>query len=426
MLAADHLLATKMVGTVRRIVERHPLCRAILPEVPEAWAVDRFTVRRALALRDPSMLAAGLAGNITGARADVIICDDVEVAGNCDTAGKRAELRERLAETEFILTPGGTLLYVGTPHCAESLYRTPEEGEPTLAGYRRLVVPLLNAAGRSAWPQRFPAEDVARLRERVGPIQFSRQMLLRPVAGAAARLDPGLLIRYRDELDYREAHGRPVLGLMGRRMVSGGGYWDPAYGRPGRGDGSVLAITYADGEGNHYLHRLHYLTHDPDQADDPATQQCRQGGGAGAGVLAAGAAGRDQRHRPLPARFAAAGDGARRRALRGGRAAQPHAEAAAHPGRAGPAAGGTPPARAGAGVPHAFPGGDGGMEARHRRHAGRRAGRAGRLPGGRAGAPARCPRARPRAGLARRPVTGQGWRRVAMFSFCLHLPPCPG
>ncbi|WBV43719.1 phage terminase large subunit [Pseudoroseomonas cervicalis] len=276
VLAADHLLATKMVGTVRRIVERHPLCRAILPEVPEAWAVDRFTVRRAGALRDPSMLAAGLSGNITGARADVIICDDVEVAGNCDTAGKRAELRERLAETEFILTPGGTLLYVGTPHCAESLYRTPEEGEPTLAGYRRLVVPLLNAAGRSAWPQRFPAEDVARLRERVGPIQFSRQMLLRPVAGAAARLDPGLLIRYRDELDHREAHGRPVLSLMGRRMVSGGGYWDPAYGRPGRGDGSVLAIAYADGEGNHYLHRLHYLTHDPDLAEDPATQQCRQ------------------------------------------------------------------------------------------------------------------------------------------------------
>ena len=62
---------------------------------------------------------------------------------------------------------------------------------------------------------------------------------------------------------------------MGRRLVSGGGFWDPAYGRPGTGDASVLAATYADGEGNHYLHRLAYLAHDPDSPVNPATQQCR-------------------------------------------------------------------------------------------------------------------------------------------------------
>ncbi|ONG55712.1 hypothetical protein BKE38_08575 [Pseudoroseomonas deserti] len=278
VLAADLPLATKMVATVRRIVERHPLCAGLVPPAPEAWAVDRFTVARRGALRDPSMLAAGLFGNITGARADVIICDDVEVAGNCDTPGKREALRERLAETEFVLTPGGTILYVGTPHCADSLYRAPsaDDGKkPFLAGYRRLVVPLLNAAGRSAWPQRFSLDSVAQLRDRVGPLHFGRQMLLRPMAGGAARLDPALLIRYREELDYREALGRPVLQLLGRRMVSGGGFWDPAYGRPGRGDGSVLAACFADAEGHHYLHRLLYLTHDPEAADDPATQQCR-------------------------------------------------------------------------------------------------------------------------------------------------------
>jgi hypothetical protein len=38
----------------------------------------------------------------------------------------------------------------------------------------------------------------------------------------------------------------------------------------------VVAVTYADGEGRHYLHRLVYVTHDPGAADDPATQQCRR------------------------------------------------------------------------------------------------------------------------------------------------------
>ncbi|WP_156963497.1 phage terminase large subunit [Muricoccus aerilatus] len=275
VLAADHSLAARMVATVRRILERHPLCRHLLGG-GEAWASDRFTVRRRGAIREPSMLAQGIGGNITGARAELIVCDDVEVAGNCDTPGKRAELRERLAECEFILTPGGTILFVGTPHCAESLYAPAEVEGAYLATYRRLRIPLLDAGGRSAWPERFPREGVQAQRDRVGPLQFRRQMMLECAAAEAARLDPALIIRYGEDLDYREANGRPLLSLLGRRLASGGGFWDPAYGRPGKGDSSVLAATFSDAVGNHYLHRLAYITHDPEASDDPATQQCRR------------------------------------------------------------------------------------------------------------------------------------------------------
>ena len=276
VVAADAQLATRMVATVRRILESHPLCAELLPDVPENWAADRFTVARPGALRDPSMLAQGISGNITGARADVIICDDIEVAGNCDTPGKREALRERLAELEFILTPGGTILFVGTPHCEESLYRDPKHEDAFLRSYRRLTLPIMNAAGASAWPERFPKDAIAALRQRVGALHFERQMMLKALPAEAARLDPAALIRYADEPEYREAGGRAELSLLGRRLVSGGGYWDPAYGRPGSGDSSVLAACYADQEGNHFLHRLRYLTHDPDAAEDPATQQCRQ------------------------------------------------------------------------------------------------------------------------------------------------------
>jgi hypothetical protein len=276
VLAADASLAVKMVASVRRIVERHPLCRHLLPDGAESWASDRFTVARDGALRDPSMLAQGIGGNVTGSRAEVIVCDDVEVAGNCDTPGKRAELRERLAEAEFILTPGGTILFVGTPHCEDSLYRHPREEGAFLAGYRRLAVPVMNAAGASAWPERFPRDAIAALRDRVGPLQFQRQMLLQPVAASAVRLDPAAIIRYADEPDYREAQGRGVLTLLGHRLLSGGAFWDPAYGRPGAGDASVLASCFSDGDGRTFLHRLAYLTHDPAAALDPATQQCRK------------------------------------------------------------------------------------------------------------------------------------------------------
>lgn len=273
VLAAEQSLAGKMVGHVRRIIERHPLCAPLRPDGGESWAADRFTVRRPGALRDPSMLAQGLAGNITGARAELVICDDVEVASNCDTPGKREELRERLAETEFVLTPGGSLLYVGTPHTEESLYRP---GDAFLQGYRRLEVPMLTRTGTSAWPERFSEAGIEALRARVGPLHFARQMLLQPIAAGAARLDPALLIRYPDEPDYREANGRAQLTLLGRRMVSGGGFWDPAFGREGaQGDGSVLACAYADAAGNHYLHRISWITQRADLPADPATQQCQ-------------------------------------------------------------------------------------------------------------------------------------------------------
>ena len=270
VLAADQWLAIRMVANVRRIIEKHPLCEALRPDTPDAWAMDRFTVARDAVLRDPSMLAQGIGGNITGARAELIICDDVEVAGNCDTPGKREELRERLTECEFVLVPGGSILFVGTPHTAETLYDT----SGFLTGYRRLVVPVMDALGRSAWPERFPRAEIEALRTRTGPRHFTRQMLLQPVSDEAARLDPRAMVRYAEEPDYREAGGRAQLSLLGRRLLSGGGFWDPAYGKPGAGDDSVLAVTFTDGEGNHYLHRLAWLTHDPESATDPATQQC--------------------------------------------------------------------------------------------------------------------------------------------------------
>ncbi|HZF75302.1 MAG TPA: phage terminase large subunit [Acetobacteraceae bacterium] len=274
VLAADQALATRMVATVRRILGRHPLCGALLPGGAEAsWAADRFTVARQAVLRDASMLAAGIGGNITGARAELIVCDDVEVAGNCDTPGKREELRTRLTEAEFVLVPGGTTLFVGTPHTEETLYA---EAGP-LSDCRRMVLPLLDGAGRSAWPERFTAAAVEALRRRVGPLAFRRQMMLEALAPEAARLDPALVARYAAEPEYREANGRGLLSLMGRRLVSGGGWWDPAFGRAGAaGDGSVLAAVYADAEARFHLHRLAWITQDPDAAEDPATQQCRQ------------------------------------------------------------------------------------------------------------------------------------------------------
>lgn len=282
VLAADFALAKKMVRNVKRIIERHPLATDLKPKRRDHWASDQFTVNRPGELRDPSMVAKGIGANITGSRAEIIICDDVEVPNTCDTQPKRADLRERLGEIDYVLVPGGTQLYVGTPHSYYTIYTDQprlEAGEarPFLDGFRRLEIPLLDDMGASAWPERFPADKVAAMRRRSGPNKFDSQMLLKPVNIADGRLDPDRLRLYDGELDYAEGNRQPVLSLMGKRLVSAASWWDPAYGAPGKGDSSVVAALFTDAEGGYWLHRVRYLTHDPDQAEvDEATQLCRQ------------------------------------------------------------------------------------------------------------------------------------------------------
>lgn len=123
IVSADSRLATKMSRHVRRIIEHHPLAKHLLPKKKEEWAGAIFSVERGCHHRDPSVMAMGITGGITGARADIIICDDIEIPRNSNTLKKRQDLRERLLELEFILSPEGLHLYIGTPHTHDTIYQ---------------------------------------------------------------------------------------------------------------------------------------------------------------------------------------------------------------------------------------------------------------------------------------------------------------
>lgn len=283
VLAADFALAKKMARNVKRVIERHPLTKALKPPRTDQWASDQFTVQRRSELRDPSMLAKGIDANITGLRADVVICDDVEVPNTCDTAAKRVDLRARLREIDYVLVPGGLQLYVGTPHSYYTIYATevtprPEEERPFLAGFQRLEVPLLDSANQSQWPERFPPEKIESIRLRTGPSKFDSQMMLQPRNPAEGRLDPDQLDSYDADLVYSEGNAEARLTLGDRRLVSASCWWDPSYGSPGKGDSSVVAAVFTDEQGDYWLHKIRYVEHDPEleSAIDAATQMCRQ------------------------------------------------------------------------------------------------------------------------------------------------------
>ena len=123
ILSAETKLSSRMVSHIKHILENHPSCVDMLPTVKKEWASHRITITRPIGIREPSVICQGVHGNITGMRADIILCDDVEVPNTANTAQKRATLRERLRELDFIMSPGGTIIYVGTPHASNTIYR---------------------------------------------------------------------------------------------------------------------------------------------------------------------------------------------------------------------------------------------------------------------------------------------------------------
>ena len=269
ILSADHELAKKMVHHMKQIIERHPLTQHLRPHASDEWASDRFTVRRPHKFRDPSVLACGLMANTTGCRADIIICDDVEVPKTCDTAGKRIALRQKLGELDYILTPQGFMLFVGTPHTTDTLYQTASGGY--LENWETLQIPLLQPDGSSAWPERFSLQQIEALRARSGNNKFLSQMMLKPVSLRDNRLDVNRLKFYDGDLSYREANGRATLSLNGVQLKGVSCWWDPAFGSP-TGDKSVVACVFFDESGNAYLHRILYLSVPPEA--EATSYQC--------------------------------------------------------------------------------------------------------------------------------------------------------
>lgn len=129
ILSAESSLASRMVAHIRNILENHPMCANMIPDNKKEWGASRITIRRPVGIREPSVICQGVYGNITGMRADLIICDDVEVPNTTNTTQKRENLRERLRELDFILSPGGTMVYIGTPHTMDTIYRTCESDD---------------------------------------------------------------------------------------------------------------------------------------------------------------------------------------------------------------------------------------------------------------------------------------------------------
>lgn len=129
----------------QRLIAEVPGCQHLMSRPDQRASKIAFDVGPAKASHSPSCKSVGITGQLTGSRADVIIADDCEVPGNSATQGMRDKLAELVKEFDSILTPGGRVIYLGTPQCEDSLYT--KLGE---RGYQSRIWPALKPSPKEA------------------------------------------------------------------------------------------------------------------------------------------------------------------------------------------------------------------------------------------------------------------------------------
>jgi len=128
----------------KRLIHELPVLKHLIPRDEQRTSNVAFDVAPAKAAHAPSVKSVGITGQMTGSRANVIIADDVETPKNSQTQVQRDKISELVKEFEAILSPGGTILFLGTPQTEMSLYNTLRHER----GYLCRI-----------WPSRYPSHN---------------------------------------------------------------------------------------------------------------------------------------------------------------------------------------------------------------------------------------------------------------------------
>lgn len=282
----------------KRLFQELPVLNDLIPN-GERQSNKSFDVGDIAPAHAPSVKSAGITGQITGSRADIIIADDVEVIDNSGTEDAREKLIEKCKDFVSILTPlaKSRIIYLGTPQTEESIYdklaemgytkyiipaRYPED----VNKYKGYLAPFIikqmianpDLVGHATDPKRFSDEELLSREFLIGKSTFQLQFQLDTELSDADRyplklsdliitdLDPLRCFSYISYASSKTQQIRdiPNLGFSGDRMYEAGFteaplvpyqgiamYIDPS----GRGDDETAYAVVAVALG-----RLHLIT----------------------------------------------------------------------------------------------------------------------------------------------------------------------
>jgi hypothetical protein len=227
LVCATDALAADRTRFLRALIETSPAVRAVFPHLTPArpWAAHAFTVARPAEAVGPSVAAFGVGTGSTGARADLLVCDDV-----VDVRALRSRAdRDRVADyftnnLMNLLEPDGRFWGLCTPWHPDDL-NARLKANPAFALFRRAVGPDLEPV----WPAKWPARRLRQRLNEVGAAAFARGYRLVPLTEADLAIRPEWVRLWTDALP-REAFEAVVLAV------------DPAVTEKQTADASALVV----------------------------------------------------------------------------------------------------------------------------------------------------------------------------------------
>jgi len=224
IVCASDALAAERSRFLRSSIERNSLIRKAFPHLQPAqpWAAEAFTVKRTANIIGPSVAAFGLGTSATGARADLLICDDVVDVKAISSRQERQRAKEYFRNNLLnLLEPDGRFWGLCTPWHPDDL-NAELKANPTFSLFRRAIGPNLEPV----WPEKWNAERLMDRKNEIGEAGFARGYRLVPMS------ESELLIRSEWIIDWNEI-GSPEKVILSI---------DPAVSSHSKADASALVV----------------------------------------------------------------------------------------------------------------------------------------------------------------------------------------
>lgn len=227
LVCATDQLAADRTRFLREAVADNRRVRLVFPRLTPArpWAAHAFTVARPASAIGPSVAAFGVGAGSTGARADLLVCDDIVDVRCLHSKGDRDRVADYFTNNLLnLLEPDGRFWGLSTPWHADDLNARLKRN-PAFAVFRRAVGPNLEPV----WPEKWPPGALAERLTEIGAAAFARGYRLLPIDEGEVFIRPEWVKFWTDELP-RERFEAVVLAV------------DPAVTAKATADASALVV----------------------------------------------------------------------------------------------------------------------------------------------------------------------------------------
>lgn len=203
IITNEYSLAKKFLGEVRDEIENNDLLREKLyPKSRQGWGAE------SLHAANGSILHAKSAGSkMRGYHPSYFVLDDYlneSVLFSADQNSKYIRFFDAVISN--MLLKNGQCIVVGTPFVENDLYGH-LKGIPE---WEVLEYPALMPDGTILWESEHTAESLSALRKRIGTVNFSREILVKPISDLSAVIPFGIVSACFDDsftlVDTREQH----------------------------------------------------------------------------------------------------------------------------------------------------------------------------------------------------------------------------